>query len=148
MSFLTGQTKEMQPGDIIQFRKQLEAMLSAGGAGGASPFTGPQDISAYQAMFKQNRGEGLAQAKEQAGNLTGSGLGNVMGAAAGRSIFEENAFLADLLNRNQQANSQRWMQMAGMIPGAGGQMAYQPGFLDNWFQMVGQAGPAIAMAAA
>jgi hypothetical protein len=144
MSFLTGHTKELAPGDVIDWRKKMEAMLS----GGQGPFTDVGDVSAYKDMFTQTRGEGLAQAKEQAGNLTGSGFANTMGEAAGRSVFQENAFLADLMNRNKQANAQRWAQLGAGIPGMAGQMAYQPGFLDMYMQMLQSAGPAIAMAAA
>lgn len=147
MSFLTGKTKEMAPGDIIDFRKQLESILSAQG-GASTLFPSATDLTPFQKMFEQNRAVGLAQAKESAGNLTGSGFANAMGSAAGRSILEENAFLADLMNRNQQANAQRWLQLAGGIPGMGGQMAYQPGFMDYLLQGGSQVASAAIMAGA
>ncbi len=145
MSFLTSQQKELAPQDVIDFRKRLESMIGQFGATGqAGGFTPGTDIAPFQKMFGQTRAEALATAKEQSGNLTGSGFANVMGVAAGRSAAEENAFLANLISQNQQANAQRMAGLFGIPGGMAGQMGTQPGFLDYLFQGAQAAAPLIA----
>jgi len=131
------------PPDIGQLRQSFADFLSQQGFSTAinGPMGGPTlDTSPYKAMFAQNRAEALAGAKESAGNLTGSGLGNTIGAAAGRSVAGENAFLANLLNANQQAAAERYTRLLGGFATAGvstPQTYYQPGFLDYLFQGAG-----------
>lgn len=143
--FLLGQNKEMSPGDVQDFRKQLLQFIQNQGLGTAlhGADQGP-DLAPFQAMFRQNRAEGLAQAKESAGNLTGSGFGNILGAAAGRSIAEENSFLAGLKENARQKSADRFLQLIGQVPGFVGQTGYQPGFLDYLFQGAAAAAPIIA----
>ena len=146
MSFLTGKQKSgpSMPQDLGPLRQSIMEFLQQQGFGTA--ISGPQggptlDTSPYKAMFAQNRAEAVAGAKEQAGNLTGSGLGNVIGAAAGRSVAGENAFLANLINSNQQAAAERYTRLLGGISTAGvstPQTYYQPGFLDYLFQGASQ----------
>lgn len=99
-------------------------------------------------MFARNRAQAGAQAKETAGNLTGSGFANTLGTAIGRSTEEENSFLAQLMSGERQANANRFAGLLGIPGQTQGQVAYQPGFLDYWMQALQAAGPAIAAAAA
>lgn len=130
MSFLTGSTKENAPKDIIALRKQLEQYVQQH-LGGQNQAAG---MAPFQKMFADRRAFALAQAKESAGNLTGSGLGNVIGTAAGRSASEENSFLAQLLENRFNAA----LQGVGNLKG---EMAHQPGFLEYAAQGVGMAAP-------
>lgn len=147
--FLLGHSKEMSPGDIQGFRKQMLDFINNQGLGTAlhGADQGP-DMAPFQKMFQQTRAEGLAQAKESAGNLTGSGFGNILGAAAGRSIAEENSFLAGLKENARQKSADRFLQLIGQVPGFVGQTGYQPGFLDYLMQGVSAAAPIIGGALA
>lgn len=142
MSFLTGSQKELLPGDVQGFRGGLLDFIRQQGLGTALSGS-PQaiDLKPYMDLFGQRRAEGLAQAKESAGNLTGSGFANILGSAAGRSIFDENAFLANLQENARQASAQRFMGLLGLIPGVTGQVGHQPGFLDYLFQGASAAAP-------
>jgi hypothetical protein len=135
MSFLTGKNKEMLPGDVQGLRKGILDFIGQQGLGTA--LTGanqPLDLTPFQQLFAQRRAEGLAQAKESAGTLTGSGFANILGSAAGRSISDENAFLGTLMNNAKQASADRFLKLLGMVPGLTGQMGHQPGFLDYLFK--------------
>lgn len=148
MSFLTGQTKELLPGDVQGFRKQLLDFIGNQGLGtvlrGAEQ---PIDLAPFQELFRQRREVGLAQAKESAGTLTGSGFANILGQTAGRSIAEENAFLGQLMENARQQSANRFLQLIGGVPGFVGQQGYQPGFLDYLFQGAQAAAPLIAASA-
>lgn len=145
--FLIGHQKEASPGDVQGFRKQLLDFISKQGlstilsGAGAGPDLGP-----FKELFAQRRATGLAQAKESAGNLTGSGFGNILGEAAGRSISEENAFLANLMEQSRQQGANRFLSLIGQVPGFVGQTGYQPGLLDYLFKGAQAAAPLIAAA--
>lgn len=143
--FLIGKSKENSPADMQAFRKMLLDFIGQQGLDTAlhGADQGP-DLAPFQKLFAQTRAEGLTQAKESAGNLTGSGLGNTIGTAAGRSISEENAFLANLKENARQQSANRFLQLIGAAPGFAGQMGYQPGFLDYLFQGATAAAPLIA----
>jgi hypothetical protein len=86
-------------------------------------------LNPFKSLFAETRSQGLAQAKESAGNLTGSGYNNILGQYANQSIAQEQSFLADLLNRRQQQNSGNFLQLLlGQQPA---QAAYQPGFTES-----------------
>lgn len=142
MSFLTGSMKELAPADIQAFRSRMTDFIGQQGFGAAMPST--TDLTPFREAFAKTRAGTLAQAKESAGNLTGSGFANIMGTAAGRSAYEENAFLAQLMEQSRQSNANRFLSMMGMIPASSGQMGYQPGFLDYLMQGAGSVATAYA----
>lgn len=144
LSGLTGKLKDTAPPDVSAFRRNLLGFAQKQGF--ETALTGVGDMSGlapYEKMFADKRELALAQAKESVGNLTGSGLGNVIGAAAGRSVSEENAFLASLLENRRNASAQRYLQLIGAGAGYNSQMGYQPGFLDYLFKGAGAAGDLI-----
>jgi hypothetical protein len=63
--------------------------------GASSPFF-QNMMSRYQPAFDQARTMGLASAKEASGTLTGSGYGNILGAAVNRSIADQGATMAGI----------------------------------------------------
>lgn len=139
MPFLTGKQVESSPGDVQAFRKSLFDFLTRQGF--ETAITGSPTIpAAYAPAFAQRRAETLAQAKEGVGNLVGSGFANTYGAAAGRSVAEENMFLANL----QQQSADRFARLMGLPASYTGQMTHQPGFLDYLFEGASKAGPLIA----
>lgn len=151
MSFLTGLagggtgglTGSLQPTvrtdtDALGLKHSLFAEL-----GGVDPLTGLDKTGgippALTQLFQSQLDPVLAQAKESAGNLTGSGLGNILGAAGGRSLSD---FLLNMLN--QRAGRATALTSQAISPQ---QLGYKPGFLDYLFQGVGAAAPLIAKAA-
>ncbi len=119
MSFLTGKTSDPTGPLAGQYASAYSELLKGKGD---DPFS---------TLFEKELGPVLAQAKESAGNLTGTGLENIMGTAAGRSLSQ---FLLGILGQGAQFAA----------PGA--QQTYTPGFLDYLFQGVGAAAPLIAKA--
>lgn len=90
-------------------------------------------IQPYLDMFTQQNSRNLAQAKESAGNLTGSGLGSIIGQEAGRANTEQGAFLANLFEQRRQQDANRFLNLVlGSLgsPSAQVQNTYQPGLLD------------------
>jgi len=145
MSFLTGQTKQIssgQPGDIAGLRKGIIDFLTTQGFGTA--LTGGGVTDQEQSLFQKSLAPVLAQAKESAGNLTGSGLGNIIGTAAGRSTSD---FLLNLL---KQKASNYSSLLGGLTTAGVGPPTYghQPGFLDYLFQGAKAAAPFLVPAAA
>lgn len=137
--FLVGKQVESSPKDTQTFRKQLFEFINSQGLNSSIAGSAPSEaqIAPYRAAFAQRRAETLAQAKEGAGNLVGSGFANTYGSAAGRSVADENAFLAGL----QQQNADRFMKLL-QVPGQYvGQMVHQPGLLDYAAQGAGMAAP-------
>lgn len=124
-------TQENVPGDIAGLRKGFADYLTSGGFGGLN--TGAPDLQPYKDLFTQQNAQTFAQAKESAGNLTGTGYGNRIGAAAQRTAVEQGGFLANLLEQSKQANASRMAQVllpflnTGVAPPS---QSYQPGFLD------------------
>lgn len=142
--------------------------VGVGSGGGSSPIdrinfdpVGVQDpdngfflqniLGPYREMFAANRGQALAQAKEQAGNLTGSGYNNIFGTALAGSLAGENAQLAQTMmglrgqqqgfnlqraQLEQQARAQNAQNFLGLLSGMNltgvqpNQQVYKPGFLD------------------
>jgi hypothetical protein len=93
----------------------------------------------YLDMFTQQNSRNFAQAKESAGNLTGSGLGNIIGAEAGRANVEQGAFLANLFEQRRTNDANRNAQLVlGSLGSPAGQVdySYTPGFLDYLSQGV------------
>lgn len=118
-------------------------------AGGPNSYFANQVLSPYDQLFNQQRREALAQAKESAGNLTGSGLGNVIGSAVNRTLPQQQAQLSDILTglttqelgrqQNYANNSLQQLlaqgginaNMASQIFGAGTQRNSQQAALDS-----------------
>lgn len=142
MSFLMGKTEQTsnvnkETGDLF---KQLADYLGSGtGSGGGLDrlFPGSKvdntQIQPYLDLFTQQNSRNLAQAKESAGNLTGSGLGNIIGAEAGRASTEQGAFLTNLMEARRTGDANRFLSAllgVGGSPASGVTTTYQPGFLD------------------
>lgn len=112
-------------------------------------------LKPYMEMFAAQRGGVLAQAKESAGNLTGSGYNNILGSAASESLANEQGILAGILNQLRSQEIQRGLTLRGQdmgrqsdllrlilgfaSSGSPSQPAYQPGLLDYAAPVVGAA---------
>lgn len=147
------------PNDVKGLRGDLINALMAGLPGftnsafgyaqGSNGFSAldPSIVKPYADLFSATRADALAQAKESAGNLTGTGYANILGDATARSLAEEQATLAQLGISNQQFQQQRNEQFLRLLLGLTTQQAqvgYKPGFLDYLFQGVGAAAPLFA----
>jgi hypothetical protein len=121
--------------DALGIKHNLFAEL-----GGVDPLTGLDKTGgippALMHLFQTSLDPVLAQAKESAGNLTGSGLGGIIGGTAGRSVSD---FLLNMLN--QRAGRATALTSQALTPQ---QLGYKPGFLDSLFQGIGAAAPLIA----
>lgn len=109
----------------------------------------PKVIQPYLDLFSQQNSRNLAQAKESAGNLTGSGVGNIIGQQAGKASTEQGAFLADLSERMRQADRGFLLNaILGILgsPSAGQTPTYTPGLLDYGVQGLSAAAPFLAEA--
>jgi hypothetical protein len=113
----TGEVKQLDstPQDIGPLRAAIVQQLLQGlnGNGLAQGFQGvfgqtpapAQDTSffysnilpQYNDLFQAQRGSALAQAKESAGNLTGSGYNNILGSSLSESLAQEQALSAQTL---------------------------------------------------
>lgn len=144
MSFLIGKTKEMSPPDVQNLRTGIEGYINSTGiAGGLSGSGADVDLTPFHELFAKNRKLALRQAAEGAGNLTGSGFANTLGSAAGRSVADENAFLANLMMQRKDNAAQNFLRLIGYVPGLTGQQGYQPGALDYLFQGASSGAPLI-----
>jgi len=150
MSFLLGKQKQLPNaneatvgahGNLLQFLQS-----QGGGLGGLFPgtSTGNVDIQPYLDLFTMQNARNLAQAKESAGNLTGSGLATSIGQEAGRASTEQGAFLANLFEARRMGDANRRAQLLlGALGSPAGSVtnAYQPGALDYLFQGASAAAP-------
>ena len=121
-----GHTKKIStaPQETAGVRTDVENFLRGAGPGKISGGTAPGTASVDQLgganspfmqnilkqltpLFDQQRAETLAAAKESAGNLTGSGLGNTIGTAVNRSLGAQQAQLADFAQQGLQLEMQR-----------------------------------------
>lgn len=137
MSFLFGKQQQLSNVNPATQGADTAAIqwLMSQGFGGVNP-AGPMPTSfadPYRAQFAQNNAGVFGQAKEAAGNLTGSGLGNSLGIAAQRTANDQSSFLANLWEQRRQADANRFAQFAlGLLgsPAGGVTNTYRPGFLD------------------
>jgi hypothetical protein len=162
---LLGKTTQMDstPNDIEPLRAALVQQLLQGLSGGAlaqgfqGVLGGPgaqapaQDTSffynnvmqPYNNMFSAQRESALAQAKESAGNLTGSGYNNILGSATAESLAQQQAISAQTLMGLRQQELQRQSDFLRLLFGFGSagvgpsQPYYQPGALDSIGPIVG-----------
>lgn len=135
---LTGQTKTLSgvPGHLGPLMDQLIPYLTSRGfEKSLFPSVVPDAASQqpFLDLFTQQNTRNLAEAKEAAGNLSGSGLGNYLGNAQQRASVEQGAFLANLFENRRTQDADRFLKTllgfgtAGVGPD---QHVYQPGFLD------------------
>lgn len=138
MSFLTGKTST-QSNVIPESSAALKQLLAylTGGQGLERLFPGTEvdnkSIQPYLDLFSQQNSRNFAQAKESAGNLTGSGLGNIIGSEAARANADQGAFLANLFEARRQNDASRFAQLLlGALgsPAGGVTTTYTPGLLD------------------
>jgi len=104
--FLTGKTNNPTGPLAGEYANAYSSLLKGDGN---DPFT---------MLFQKQLGPVLAQAKESAGNLTGSSFGNIAGSAAGRSLSQ---FLLGILGQGSN------------FAAPGTQQTHTPGFLDYLF---------------
>ena len=126
----------------------LRAFVTHMLTGGSLPTTGPAgaltvDPSAALAgtngLFAASRASALGQAKESAGNLTGSGYNNLFGSALAQSLAAQQKQLADTQLAAGQGNQQTWEHLFGQFGGMNqGQQYYQPSGVEG---LAGAAGP-------
>lgn len=164
---LTGKTEQVNtiPPDILQLRSSLANFLmqglqgygneafgfGQGGQGFQSQLGVPPEsvLAPYRELFSANREAGIAQAKESAGNLTGSGYNNILGDSLRQTLAGENVTLANLGLQQQQFRQNQQEQFLRLLlglstTGVGPQgQAYTPGFLDYLFQGAGAAAPLV-----
>jgi hypothetical protein len=151
MSFLTGKTEKQSSvsGATESFHKALLKYLRRGiGFEGLFPSTDAiqMDLQPYRDLFTLQNTRNLAQAKEQSGNLTGSGFANVLGRTAGEAATAQGAFLADLLERRRTTDQGTFLSaILGAMgsPAAQVQYTHTPGLLDYGAQGFSAAAPYI-----
>jgi hypothetical protein len=161
---ITGKVKEMDstPSDIQPLREALVQQLLQGlngnalaqgfqgvlGQGGPPPaqdtsFFYNNILGPYNQLFDAQRGQALAQAKESAGNLTGSGYNNILGQATAESLGQQQALSAQTLLGLRGQELQRQRDFLHMLFGFGtagvgpSQPYYQPGYLDTIGPLIG-----------
>lgn len=161
---LTGKVKSMDatPDDIEPLRAALVQQLLQGlngnalaqgfqgvlGQGGPPPaqdtsFFYNNILGPYNQLFDAQRGQALAQAKESAGNLTGSGYNNILGQATAESLAQQQALSAQTMLGLRQQELQRQQDFLRLLFGFGtagvgpSQPYYQPGLLDSLAPIAG-----------
>ena len=103
-------------------------------------------LKPYQDMFAAQTGDALAQAKESAGNLTGSGYNNILGSSLASSLAGQQQLTAQTLMGLRQQEIQRQQNFLNSLLGFAStgvgpdQTAYQPGLLDSLLPVAGQIG--------
>jgi hypothetical protein len=137
VSFLMGKNEQLSGTDAAgqDLWRQLIGYVKGQGFAGLNPGTSVDSASAepYQQLFRKQNAQNLGQAKESLGNLTGSGVGTILGREAGSAATEQGAFLANLFENRRQQDANRFMQLVlGSLGSPAGQVqnVYRPGFLD------------------
>lgn len=158
---LTGHVEQFDstPSDIQPLRAAIVQQLLQGVNGLGNAYAGvlgggpppAQDTSffynnilgPYNDLFASQRSSALAQAKESAGNLTGSGYNNILGQATAESLAQQQALSAQTLLGLRAQELQRQQDFLRMLLGfgtagvGGSQPYYQPGYLDSLAPIVG-----------
>lgn len=138
MSFLVGkneQTSNVTP-EMAGLHKMLIDFLEGGGSLDRlfpSSTVDKASQQPYLDMFTQQNARNFAQAKESAGNLTGSGLASLIGQEAGRANVDQGAFLADLFEKRRTMDANRFASiLLGALgsPAGGVTNTYTPGLID------------------
>jgi hypothetical protein len=136
---LTGETKQLSgvSPDIAGLREGVAAFLQQGGFGAnlfPSVVPDAASMQPFLDLFTQQNRRVLGQAKESAGNLTGSGFANILGRRSAEAQTSQGAFLSQLFEQRRQQDADRFLQLllgfgtSGVGPP---QNVYQPGFLDS-----------------
>lgn len=73
-----------------------------------------QITGTYNSAFDQQRATALAQAKEGAGNLTGSGMANTLGTTVNRGLADQQKAVTDALMSALGLETGRQVNMAGL----------------------------------
>lgn len=155
-SFWNGSIKSIptMPGDIGNFRQGILSMLpNSFGQLGVDPNTaqtqsldqlgGPNSaffqnmMASLRPTFDQNTALALAQAKESAGNLTGSGFANTLGTSVNRSLADQNQLAVQYATQALQQEMQRQQQEAQLRSQILGGNADRYGSLINSFGNTG-----------
>lgn len=151
MSFLVGKTQERSnvSGETSDLFKQLIQYIQGQGFAGLNPGTSVDAASAepYQKLFRDQNAQTFGQAKESAGNLTGSGLEKGLGNAAQKASTEQGSFLANLFENRRQSDAARMLQLVlGTMnsQAAGVSYTHKPGLLDYASQAATAAAPFLA----
>jgi hypothetical protein len=145
------QQAQTGPTDVGPLRDAMMQFLLHGGAAPGSAFQGltvpgftngqpNPGLDAINKLFDATRATALGQAKEQAGNLTGSGYNNLFGSALATSLAQQQKQLADTGMQGALANQDTFARLMGMFgaTGLGSQSYYKP----SGFASLGQtAGP-------
>ena len=98
-------------------------------------------LDAINKLFDATRATALGQAKESAGNLTGSGYNNLFGSALATSLAQQQKQLADTGMQGALANQGTIAQLFGQFgaQGVGSSPYYKP---SGFASLGGLAGPA------
>jgi len=151
VSFLLG--KNVQQPNVNQATSGLDQALinyiQGQGFSGLNPPTqvDAASIAPYQKLFADQNAQTFGQAKESAGNLTGSGLAAGLGTAAQRASTEQGSFLANLFENRRQQDAARFLQLVlGTLgsPAGGVTNVHQPGLLEYAAQGASAAAPFFA----
>lgn len=151
MSGFTGKTEQMSgtPEEVLGLRQWLAQMLQQEGGQGLFSQGDSEDILApYRELFEQENMRTFAQAKESAGNLTGSGYGKIMARGAANASTQQGGFLANLLEQRRTGDANRMAALLQTMSSAGvgsPQYAYQPGFIDYLAEGIKEGAKAKAM---
>lgn len=143
MSFLVGKTVQTPNANPATTGLQNKAVGYIGSdLNRLFPQSGfnPEDYTQLIDYFKQLNMRNLAMAKESAGNLTGSGFANTLGARAAEADAQQAAMLSqlDMEKKNADANRMATVLLGLLNSNAGGVTTmYQPGFLDYALQGAG-----------
>lgn len=132
MGFLTGKTETHDNVNkpTSQLSKRLSKFLipQIGDLTPGKPLS-PEMLAPYLALFEMQNKRTFGQAKESAGNLTGSGTANLIGRSAEDATVRQSAMLADLQNQQRDYLAQLILGAMGS-PAAGQTRTYTPGLLD------------------
>lgn len=141
------------PTDIGPLRAAVMQFLLHGTSDPGSQFSNLQvpgfnngqpnpQLDAINKMFDATRAEALGQAKESAGNLTGSGYNNLFGSALATSLAAQQKQLADTGMQGSEDNQRTFAQLFQGFGGAGGATGSSSAYQPSGFSSLGStAGP-------
>lgn len=105
------------------------------------------ELDAINKMFDATRAEALGQAKESAGNLTGSGNINLFGSALAQSLAAQQKQLADAGMQGAEDNQKTFANLFSQFGAnnVGSQGAYQPSGFASLGSTAGPMGQLLSM---
>ncbi len=142
------QAPNQMPQDLGPLRQYIMQILMGGkttpGSPGAALTVDPAaSLGGINGLFNATRASALGQAKESAGNLTGSGYNNLFGSALATSLAQQQKQLADTTFQAQQSNQDTWAKLFGNFGTAGvspGSTYAQPTGIASLGQVAGPLG--------